>query len=64
MDNIRESLLNVAVAVVAILLASVPGPGSAAYGGMVYWTVGPLMFVHAVWSGRRRKRLGDRLELG
>lgn len=54
LDNVRESLLNVGVGALSIVLAYTASP---LYGGLVYWTVGPALFLNGVYSARARRRL-------
>ncbi|HEU0014522.1 MAG TPA: TMEM175 family protein [Longimicrobium sp.] len=63
-DNVRESLLNVAVAVVSVLLAVFGGEMGAFLAGMVYWLVGPIMTINGFAAARARKRLTQRLAAG
>jgi hypothetical protein len=57
--NVRESLLNVCIAALSITVAmTVPGQSAAAFGGLTYMLVGPVMTVNGYFSGWRRRRLG------
>mgnify|MGYP002780418342 CR=1 FL=1 len=58
LDNVRESMINVTLGALSVLVALTT---SAAFVGFVYWLVGPVMWAHGVWSGRRRTRLRARL---
>ena len=58
LDNVRESLLNVGIAIVSILLAWLAGEFGALWAGLMYWTVGPVLGVHAWLSARRRRQIG------
>lgn len=60
LDNVRESLLNVGIAVVSVLLAQFGGERGPLWSGVVYWAVGPMMFAHGMISGRWRKRVQAR----
>lgn len=60
-DNVRESLLNVAIGVLSVLLTAFGGPQGPMWGGLTYWLVGPALFANGVLSGRVRKRLQARL---
>lgn len=57
MDNVRESLLNVAIGAVSVLLSVFGGEMGPLLGGMTYWLVGPVLLAHGWHSGRRRKRM-------
>jgi hypothetical protein len=57
LDNVRESGLNVAIALVSILLALLGGDWGPLWAGMMYWLVGPTLFLHGWLSGRRRREL-------
>lgn len=56
-DNVRESGLNVAVGLVSIALALGGGERGAFLAGIVYWSIGPLMFVHGWLSAQARGRI-------
>lgn len=56
-DNVRENGLNVAVGLLSIALALGGGPRGPFLAGIVYWSIGPLMFVHGYLSGRARGRV-------
>lgn len=60
-DNVRESMLNVAVGVVSVLLSAFGGPFGPLWGGLAYWLVGPALFANGWVAGRARKRLQARL---
>jgi hypothetical protein len=60
LDNVRESGLNVAVGLVSIALAA----GWSFYAGVVYWSLGPVMFVHGLYPSRARTRVLDAAEEG
>jgi uncharacterized membrane protein len=64
LDNVRESLLNVGIAVVSVLLALLGGEFGPLWAGLTYWTVAPLMFAHGWLSGRRRKKVQAGLAVG
>ncbi|WP_420125062.1 TMEM175 family protein [Longimicrobium sp.] len=57
MDNVRESLLNVAIGAVSVLLSVFGGESGPLLGGLSYWLVGPALLAHGWLSGRRRKRV-------
>lgn len=57
LDNVRESLLNVGVALVSVMLAWWGGDNGPLWAGLAYWLVGPLMFAHGWASSRRRRQL-------
>ncbi|HEU0051758.1 MAG TPA: TMEM175 family protein [Longimicrobium sp.] len=56
-DNVRESLLNVGVGVLSIVLALYGGPGGPMLAGLCYWLVGPVLAINGIIAGRGRKRL-------
>jgi uncharacterized membrane protein len=58
--DIRESLLNVGIAVVSVLLAVVGGGRFAGLSGMIYMLTPVVMTVHGTLNGRRRKKLEQR----
>ncbi|HEX6746355.1 MAG TPA: TMEM175 family protein [Longimicrobium sp.] len=57
-DNIRETLLNVAIGITSMLVSVWLG---AQWGGVTYMMTGPAMTVHGFISGAGRKRLDRRL---
>jgi hypothetical protein len=60
----RESLLNVGIGVLSILLAVFGGGIGPFLGGIVYWMVGPAMWANGHMSGRARRRLQASLAAG
>lgn len=60
-DNVRESLLNVGVGAVSVLLSAFGGEMGPLWGGLAFWLVGPLMYLHGWISGRARKRVQARV---
>lgn len=58
--DIRESLLNVGIAVVSVLLAVVGGGRFAGLSGMTYMLTPVVMTAHGTINGRRRKKLEQR----
>lgn len=60
-DNVRESLLNVGIGAVSVLLSGFGGPAGPLWGGLTYWLVGPVLYVNGVVYGRARTRLQARL---
>ena len=60
-DNIRESLLNVAVAALSVTIAAVGGPGWTQLAGFSYWLVGVVMTANGFYAGAGRRRLHARL---
>jgi hypothetical protein len=60
LDNVRESLLNIAIGLVSIAIA-LRWPENGGMAGLVYWLIGPSMGIHGVISGRARQRLAARL---
>ncbi len=60
-DNVRESLLNVGIGAVSVLLTVFGGSRGPMWGGLTYWLVGPAVYAHGVLAGRARKRLQARL---
>jgi hypothetical protein len=61
-DNVRETLLNVAIGALSITLAYLGGRAGPMWGGLVYWLVGPTLAINAVFSRRARKALIARAE--
>jgi hypothetical protein len=61
---VRESMLNVGIGVSSILLAVFGGGLGPFLGGMVYWLVGPAMWLNGTLAGRARKRLQASLAAG
>jgi hypothetical protein len=55
--DIRESLLNVGIAVVSVLLAVIGGGRLAGLSGMTYMLTPIIMTLHGTLNGRRRKKL-------
>jgi uncharacterized membrane protein len=53
----RESLLNVGIGTLSILLAMFGGTVGPFLGGIVYWLVGPAMWANGHLAGRARRRL-------
>ncbi|HEX6039874.1 TMEM175 family protein [Longimicrobium sp.] len=64
LDNVRESLLNVGIALVSVVLAWFGGDRGPLWAGLAYWGVGPVLFAHGWLSGRRRRQLHAPLALG
>jgi hypothetical protein len=64
MDNVRESLLNVGVGAVSVLLSVFGGAQGALWGGLAYWLVGPVLLAHGWISGRARKQVQARVAMG
>jgi hypothetical protein len=60
-DNVRESMLNVAIGAVSVLLSLFGGPAGPLWGGLTYWLVGPSMYLHGWLSGRARKQVQARV---
>ena len=60
-DNVRESLLNVGIGALSVLLTAFGGPFGPLWGGLTYWLVGPALYANGVFSGRVRTRLQARL---
>lgn len=60
-DNVRETLLNVAIGACSIAIVLIGGPERTALSGLIYWLVGPLLGVHGWLSGAARGRLARRL---
>lgn len=57
LDNVRESLLNVGIALISVVLAWFGGDQGPLWAGLTYWAVGPALFAHGMISARRRKRV-------
>lgn len=64
LDNVRESLLNVGIALVSLVLAQLGGSWGPLWAGMAYWAVGPAMYLHGWLSGRWRREAQARLSTG
>jgi hypothetical protein len=62
--DIRESLLNVAIAVVSVTIALLGRAKYAGFSGMTYMLTPFVMTVHGKMTGRRRKRLETKLGFG
>lgn len=60
-DNVRESLLNVGIGAASVLLSAFGGDMGPLLGGMAYWLVGPLLYLHGWFSGRARRQLQARV---
>jgi hypothetical protein len=57
LSSVRQNTLSVAVGVLSIAVALIGGPSHAALSGYVYFLLGPLLTIHGVASGKRKKRL-------
>jgi uncharacterized membrane protein len=53
----RENLLNVAIGFISILVVVIWGAKAAAFSGLTYVLVGPVLTVHGMINGRRRRKL-------
>ena len=62
--DIRESLLNVGIAVVSILVALLGRGRFAGLSGMTYMLTPIVMTVHGMMTGKRRRKLENELGLG
>lgn len=58
--EIQESVINVAVGLVSISLASIGGPRYAAMSGWMYMLLGPVMAANGFIMGARRQKLEQR----
>jgi hypothetical protein len=54
----------VGIAVVSVLPAVFGGEWGPFWAGQAFWAVGPALYIHCVFSGRRRKRVQEALALG
>lgn len=63
-DNVRESLLNVGIGLLSVLLTAFGGAGGPLWGGLAYWLVGPVLYANGVLAGRRRRQVAGRLAAG
>lgn len=61
--DIRESLLNVAIAVVSIVIAVIGGGGRAGLAGMTYMLTPIVMTIHGMMNGKRRRKIEARTAL-
>ncbi|HEY0101426.1 MAG TPA: TMEM175 family protein [Pyrinomonadaceae bacterium] len=59
--ELEENLLHIAVGLLSIGLASIGTRGYVALSGFCYMLIGPVMTVHAMLMGKKRKRLEARL---
>jgi len=62
--DIRESLLNVGIAAVSIIIAVAGGGRRAGLSGVTYMLTPVVMTIHGTLNGRRRKKLEAKLGLG
>jgi len=63
-DNIRECLLNTAIGIASIAVASIGGAEYAGTAGLLYWLVGPVMAVNGWLAGKQRQRIVARVSAG
>jgi uncharacterized membrane protein len=56
---VMENLLHVMIGVGSIFVTRITRSG---LGGVVYWLIGPVQYLHGEMRGKRRKRLEQRLE--
>lgn len=61
--DVRESLLNVAIATVSIAIAVIGGGGKAGFAGMTYMLTPVVMTMHGMLNGRRRRKVEQRVAL-
>jgi len=61
--DIRESLLNVAIAILSIAIAAIGGGGKAGLAGMTYMLTPLVMTLHGTLNGRRRRKVEQRAAL-
>ncbi len=61
--DIRESLLNVAIAAVSIAIAAIGGGRKAGFAGMTYMLTPVVMMMHGMLNGRRRRKVEQRVAL-
>lgn len=61
LSSFQENALMALVGLVSIALALTRNPRYMTLAGMSYWLIGPVMFVHGSFRGRRRKRLQQHL---
>jgi hypothetical protein len=57
--DMREYLLHVGIGLLSIGIASMGGRGFAALAGWCYFLIGPVMTVHGLRAGKRRKKLEE-----
>jgi uncharacterized membrane protein len=60
-SSFQENALMALVGVFSLALALTRNPRYTTVAGMSYWLIGPVMFLHGSFRGRRRKRLEQRL---
>jgi hypothetical protein len=53
----RENLLNVSIGFLSILVVLAGGSKAAGFSGLTYVLVGPVLTVHGMINGKRRRRL-------
>jgi hypothetical protein len=61
--DVSESLLNVLIGSVSILVAAAGGARFGAYGGFVYMLCPFVLSIHGTMMGRKRKQLEDNFDL-
>ncbi|HEX8351864.1 MAG TPA: TMEM175 family protein [Pyrinomonadaceae bacterium] len=57
----RENALMVLIGLLSVAIALTRSPRYMTLAGMAYWLIGPVLYVHGLTRGRRRKRLEQRL---
>src|SRR5215831_337384 len=57
LSSVRQNTLSAAVGLLSIAIALIGGPSRAGLSGYVYFLLGPVLTIHGVASGKRRKRL-------
>ncbi|HEX8456688.1 MAG TPA: TMEM175 family protein [Pyrinomonadaceae bacterium] len=62
--DFHEHLLHVSIGLLSITLAALGTRGYAALAGFAYFLIGPVLTIHGVIAGRRRKRLEAKLAAG
>lgn len=62
-DSIIESVLNCGIAIVSLLIVIIGGPTRAGLAGMAYMLTPLVMMVNGMLTGRRRKRLEQRVAM-
>jgi uncharacterized membrane protein len=62
-DSIVESVLNCGIAIFSLLIVTIGGPTRAGLAGMAYMLTPLVMMVNGMLTGRRRKRLEQRVAM-
>jgi uncharacterized membrane protein len=55
--SMRENILNLGIGLLSIAIVAVGGSKAAAWSGLTYMLVGPVLTIHGMINGKRRRRL-------